>query len=114
MEKATIKRGESFYRGARPNTLTSGDPIGAGWECKAGLYNADFTEVIASFDVSDKATVSGEEYFIPGLTRSQTKDVAPGLYIFAIDIFNESVSPEFSQESHIQLEITGQAIPTST
>lgn len=112
MKRSTIKQGDTLPWLARPNTLDAGDPLSSNWECRAGVFGADLAAVIDPFVVSDKYTLAGDEYFIVALTRAQTKALDPGRYLLVIDVRNEALTPPYSDESHVELVVEAQALPT--
>ena len=111
IHRALIRQGESLVWLARPNTLATAEAIDGNWTCHAGLYDSAGAEAVAAFQVSDKHTLSGDEYFLVALTPAQTAPLAVGDYVLAIDVRNSTVTPQYAQETPVEVQIVAQKLP---
>jgi hypothetical protein len=107
-----IRQGDSLVWLVRPNTLAEGDPISSSWKCYAGVYReSDGAEVVAPWEVTDKTTHEGKEYFVLVLSPAVTAGLEPDTYSAVVDVSNLSVSPPYTKETPIKVQVTRQQIP---
>lgn len=105
------RQGDSLIYLARPNTLADSVGIDSNWTCQVGIYTMQGVEVLASAPVTEKYThTDGNEYFLVVITPTQTAAISRGTYYLAVEIDNSTISPIYSQESHLLFQILPQFI----
>jgi len=110
-ERALIRQGDSLVWLARPGTLASGDALSGGWVCLAGVYDAAGAETIAPWTVGDVQTVDGEQHYVVALTSAQTGALDPGRYELVIEIRNDTVTPAYTHESSVVVQVLAERLP---
>lgn len=111
MSCETVRQGDPLHWLARPDAIPTGVAIDGAWECKAGVFQTNGTELVAPFTVTDKVThADGEEYFLVTITAAQTAALAIGTYLLVIQIENSIVSPVFGNETPVTFQVLKQLI----
>ena len=109
--RALIQQGDTLTWLVRPNTLADGAAIASSWVVRGGVFKEDGTAAIAATVFEDTRTYQSNEHIVVSFTRAQTAALDEGSYRVAIDVYNASVSPTYSDESIIFLQVGAQLIP---
>lgn len=105
MLRSFIRQGDTLTWLARPLHLADGDPIPASYICRAGLYQQDGTPQVEAFSVTNKTDFEGDEYFLVQLQRDATAPASPGKYDFRIRIYNDTLTPRYSDEELVVVSV---------
>lgn len=108
--RGSYRQGDTIVWIARPSALEAGESIGANWNCRAGLFDEAGAEAVEPFTVTEKQVHAGEEHFVISIDRDQSTDLAVGKYRLAIDIWNSTVSPPYSRETIIEVQVQQQLV----
>ena len=109
MYSSLIKQGDSLIWLVRAGSLNAGDTM-TGYEVRAGIYALDGTEIIAPTLFPTTYTYQSEEYILVEFPRSQTAALGEGTYRLVVDCRNDAVTPGYSDESEIVLQVDGQLV----